>query len=786
MSKAERPAEGVEFPKDAEGKRSTMGINKAAYASAMRAVDAEEAKKLDDLPDKKWRKGYIKGILEQVRKSAQSEKNALGIAQAGLDFLHEKMIFVRPAGAEDSAVSLKEAMKKYTDKKFITHEIQGTAPKASRYSVTYKTFGTPGPLKDLTGDVLHKQVDTWVKNGTIEASCGNAIDKVADNPEWCDLSDVYIVLFGATSAMGPFYKLMDHGANVIALDLDRQPIWERLIRDTRARAGKLIFPVKEAIPAGASDEEIAKRAGCNLLTDTPEIRTWLTSLFPKEKLVCMALAYLDAAMFVKVSCAMDAIISSLIETRGADKVAPAYLCTPTDAHLCTAASVEASKANMRRAPMWHSLVAPLLAQVGMPMKKNVEKPLLDAEGNVIEGLHVVDALIPEQGPNYALAKRLQHWRALVSRSKGCTVSSNVAPATATASVLSNALFALGYKGMSAFRPMEVTFQETSNSVMAALLIRDIRDPTAAANPKTPLKNPLCLFTDNAFHGGCWRTGLKFASIGAPSAIGYLFFNFITTPYLLFYSLYQSYGWGKVLATVLTAERAGLWGTIGGHLSFFQKLGLMEVAHAALGMTKSSPGTTLLQIFSRIFVIAAMVEDTKYYKENTTIIPLMFFCWSLADFTRYVYYAFQTARELATSGKGLAVALKFIKLKQVEKADDPPFKTPFPLTWVRYSLFIVLYPTGVFCELASIYSMLGTLANPDMKPLSGPCSMDYWTMVTTKGICGFFGILGNEYKIMSCIGVAYAFGLPLLYMMLLAARKKNLAPKPKEGGSKKNK
>merc|ERR1740138_564470 len=104
----------------------------------------------------------------------------------------------------------------------------------------------------------------------------------------------------------------------------------------------------------------------------------------------MALAYLDGALFMKVSCAMDAIIKSLIEERGADKVMPAYLCTPTDAHLCTPASVEASKANMRRAPAWQSMLAPILAQAGMPMRKNVEKPVLDAAGNPMDGVHIVD------------------------------------------------------------------------------------------------------------------------------------------------------------------------------------------------------------------------------------------------------------------------------------------------------------------------------------------------------------------------------------------------------------
>ena len=51
-----------------------------------------------------------------------------------------------------------------------------------------------------------------------------------------------------------------------------------------------------------------------------------------------------------------------------------------------------------------------------------------------------DSLIPQQGPNYALAKRIQRWRAAVER-RETTVSFSVAPPTRTRSVLSNRLIA---------------------------------------------------------------------------------------------------------------------------------------------------------------------------------------------------------------------------------------------------------------------------------------------------------------------------------------------------------
>ena len=64
--------------------------------------------------------------------------------------------------------------------------------------------------------------------------------------------------------------------------------------------------------------------------------------------------------------------------------------------------------------------------------------------------------------------------------------------------------------MHLFKPMEVMYAETSNAVMGALLIHDVRNPKAPANPKAPTKlaNPLQIFMNGGFHGGTWRCGYK--------------------------------------------------------------------------------------------------------------------------------------------------------------------------------------------------------------------------------------------------------------------------------------
>jgi hypothetical protein len=110
---------------------------------------------------------------------------------------------------------------------------------------------------------------------------------------------------------------------------------------------------------------------------------------------------------------------------------------------------------------------------------------------------VHDALVPQQGPNYALAKRLQRWRAAVARDAGTTVSLNVAPATRTRSVVRNRALAAAYAGAHRFG-IEVFEPATSNTLMAALLVHDLRAPVRAHD------HP---WQDEAYaaaHGGLWR------------------------------------------------------------------------------------------------------------------------------------------------------------------------------------------------------------------------------------------------------------------------------------------
>jgi hypothetical protein len=162
---------------------------------------------------------------------------------------------------------------------------------------------------------------------------------------------------------------------------------------------------------------------------------------------------------------------------------------------------------------------------GKFLRKNARAPVPGEGGDffLINGVSVA------QGPNYILAKRMQHWRAIIARSKGCIVSSNIAPSTSTASVLQNRTFAWAYEGMPFFKPYEIFAPETSNAVMSAVLFSDLNDPTSAGNPRTKLSNPNQLFSSGGFHGGTWRCAYEVDSIGETSVL--IYFSRVGAPYI---------------------------------------------------------------------------------------------------------------------------------------------------------------------------------------------------------------------------------------------------------------
>ena len=72
-----------------------------------------------------------------------------------------------------------------------------------------------------------------------------------------------------------------------------------------------------------------------------------------------------------------------------------------------------------------------------------------------------------------------------------------------------------------FPPNELYDPSTVCAVMAGLLVRDICDPDAPANPAVALEHPLQLVADTAWHGGTWAAAFTLDSSGAPAYLIHL-------------------------------------------------------------------------------------------------------------------------------------------------------------------------------------------------------------------------------------------------------------------------
>ena len=109
------------------------------------------------------------------------------------------------------------------------------------------------------------------------------------------------VVLGAGAQMGPFEVLLRLGAHVVAVDLPRPELWKRLIKLARESPGTLTFPTASE-PDGLNDAALSEIAGADLLTDPFRVTDWLSSLDTGgDRLVIGSYAYLDSALFVRVS-----------------------------------------------------------------------------------------------------------------------------------------------------------------------------------------------------------------------------------------------------------------------------------------------------------------------------------------------------------------------------------------------------------------------------------------------------------------------------------------------------
>lgn len=490
--------DGLQFPlAKSQQKPSSSKTGRQIVAAALSAANPYHAKLAAD--EKNWRKQYPTHFKRLVENSLENSESALNIAQHGLQQARDIFDFYRDGQkyALADALNLDAAL-------LYTTTVQGTSDQSPEWYVPYHG-------QKLQGQALLDQIQSWQARGIIEPSHAQALRDCVAHPEWFDLSDRTMVLFGAASEAGPLTWLAQWKANIVALDLPNSRVWNKILQTVQKGNATLYAPSLDALDANSSIDVLKEKLGVNLLTHIPEIAQWLVQF--EQDLDLAAIAYLDGEKHVRVSMAMDTIMEYVSQQKANTSLM--YMCTPTDVYAVPEEVVEAAEHKHQHVSKTESIISRSISLLSRQHFFQRHEHELYQVGDLNYG--IADCLVVEQGPNYALAKRLQQWRATLARAQGQRVSINIAPSTTTHSVTKNPLLKAAFNGAKLF-DVEAFAPETTNAIMAALWIHDLRNPMSVANPDVKLNHPLELMMYGANHGGLWRvaylarTALPFAAL----------------------------------------------------------------------------------------------------------------------------------------------------------------------------------------------------------------------------------------------------------------------------------
>ena len=139
----------------------------------------------------------------------------------------------------------------------------------------------------------------------------------------------------------------------------------------------------------------------------------------------------------------------------------------------------------------------------------------------------------------------------------------------------------------------------------------------------------------------------------------------------------------------------LWWTVAPSMRVMQTLQLLEIGHCMLRLVSADAMTTARQVISHS-VLMWFVLNPCPAAQVSPAFAILFAAWTLAEVTRYTYYA----------------------LRLMER------RRPFVITWCRYSFFIVLFPIGLVGEGLVIWSALPCLARTVVCSVSFPYPLTF--------------------------------------------------------------
>lgn len=202
-------------------------------------------------------------------------------------------------------------------------------------------------------------------------------------------------------------------------------------------------------------------------------------------------------------------------------------------------------------------------------------------------------------------------------------------------------------------------------------------------------------------------------------------------YLFLYNVIQWIGWLMVFVDrFANLPEHGLTPQGTWCLYLFQSLAIMEIVHSFTGLVRASPVTTLVQVVSRIQLIAVHFLIPQV-QESYGLVPMVV-AWGLVEVVRYLY-----------------LALNLLNA------------APRWLLWMRYSLFYVLYPMGVYGEMRVLCEAMPYLKESGILSIALPNAWNF-----SFSFSGYVWVL---------LYVIYVPGLYVQYTHMIRQRRKALAP-----------
>ncbi|KAL3527543.1 hypothetical protein ACH5RR_012199 [Cinchona calisaya] len=210
-------------------------------------------------------------------------------------------------------------------------------------------------------------------------------------------------------------------------------------------------------------------------------------------------------------------------------------------------------------------------------------------------------------------------------------------------------------------------------------------------------------------------------------------------YLTIYNWTVFFGWLQVFyLAVKTLKESGhqhVYQAVEKPLLLAQSAAILEIIHGLFGLVRSPISATVPQIGSRLYVTWGILWSFPEVRTHVLVSSLVI-SWSITEIIRYSFFGTKEALGSAPSW----------------------------FLWLRYSTFLLLYPTGITSEVGLIYNAL-----PYIKE-----SGKYSVLMPNKWNFSF----DYYYAALAVLGV-YVPGSPHMYTYMLGQRKKALSKSKKE-------